>query len=157
MEDVLEAFGRAHPAARRAARVQAPALARLAHDAPRAVDVVVELAGAGDPAVGVLVAGPQCVRDLAQQLADAIVDRVDLVGGAAVAQRRPHEQVHEQSHGDPDAGVKQPRDEHAGVVARTGREDDERGRGGGRRLGPQAAYRAGEQADEDRDARATAR
>ena len=54
---------------------------------------------------------------LAQQLADAVVDGVDLVGGAAVAQRRPHEQVDEQADGDADAGVEQPRQQHARVVA----------------------------------------
>ena len=105
----------------RAARVAAPALARLAHDAPGLLDVVVELAGALDPAVDVLVVRRAQRRGhVAQQRADAVVDDADLVRGGAVAQRRPHEQVHEQADRDADARVEQARDEHAAVVAVAG-------------------------------------
>ena len=67
--------------------------------------------GALDPVVDVLgrAAAPQRAGDVAQQRADPVVDGVDLVRGAAVAQRRPDEEVHEQADRDADAGVEQPR------------------------------------------------
>ena len=77
---------------------------------------------------------------VAQQRADAVVDSADLVRGGAVAQRRPHEQVHEQADRDADARVEQPRDEHAAVVAVAGGQHDERGGGRRRRLGAQPAH-----------------
>ena len=147
VQELLEALRGFHSPAGDAARVQAAALACLPHDAPGAVDVGVELARARDPDLR----APPRLGHLGQQLADAVVERVDLMGGAAVAQRRPHEQVDEQADGDADAGVEQPRQEHARVVARAGGQHHERGGRRGRGLGPQPAHRAGDQADEDRE------
>ena len=77
---------------------------------------------------------------------------VDLVRGAAVAQRRPHEQIDEQADRDPDAGVEQSRHEHLAVVARAGGEHDERGRRRRDRLRAQPVHRAGQQGEQDRHA-----
>ena len=60
------------------------ALARLPEHAAALVDLLVERLGPLDPPVGVRAGVAQPGADLAQQLADSVIDDVDLVGGAAV-------------------------------------------------------------------------
>ena len=98
------------------------------------------------------VAGAQGAGDLAQQVADPVVDDVDLMRGAAVAQRRPHEQVDEHADRDADPDVEQPRGQHPAVVAVARGEHDDRRRGGRGRLAAQPAHGAGGQADQHGEA-----
>ena len=68
-----------------------------------------------------------------QQLAEAIVDDVDVASGGPVAQRWPHQQVHQQAHRDPDPGVDQPVRQHPAVADVAGGEHDHGSRGRGHR------------------------
>ena len=72
--------------------------------------------------------------------------------GAAVAQRRPYEQVDEHADRDADPDVEQPRGQHPAVIGVAGCEHDDRGRGGRGRLAAQAAHGAGDEADQHGDA-----
>ena len=84
----------------------------------RPVDVMVELAGAGDPpSMSRAYSRPHHDGHVAQERADAVVDDADLVRRGAVAQWRPHEQVHEQADRDARCPYRAARDEHAAVVA----------------------------------------
>jgi hypothetical protein len=99
------------PRGRRAAQVQAAALARLAEDRPRVGDVLIERAGPLDPALRLLrlAPGAHVAGDVAEQGAQSIVDDVDLARRRAIAQRRPDQQVDQQADDDPDQRVEQPR------------------------------------------------
>jgi hypothetical protein len=108
------------------------------------IDVVVETVAAHDPVLGQL--GPpfpsELSSDVGEQQSGTARDEIDLLSGAAVAQRGPHEQVNEQPDGDPHAGVQQPRAQHHAVVAVARGQHDDRRRRSRRRFCAQPPQRA---------------
>ena len=153
-EQRREVVGRAHAVGRAAARVQPPALARLADRRPRGVDLVLDVARALDPLLGVVLraALAQPLGHVGEQRADPVVDPVDAPRRGAVVQRRPDEQVDREPDGDPDHRVEQPGEQHRGV-ARVARQQHHERRGRrGRGLRAQAAGGARQHAHEQHDA-----
>ena len=144
--------------ARRALHVQGGALAGLAHHRPGAVYLAVDLAVRSTP-LGVLgVAGGEPGGDVAQQVADLVVDvvhRRDRRAGGV--QRRPEDRIGQQPHPHADPGVEQAGDQQA-VVGVPGGDDDQPRRRDRRRLRAHPGQGAEQQPDHDhRDHRGGAR
>ena len=89
-----------------------------------------------EPAVEILVGGTcgEAVRHRDEQLADAVVQRVDRRDRRTSTQGRPHRDVDHQADRDPDAGVGQPLDQGDVLPGGACGEDDQRGRRHRRRL-----------------------
>lgn len=70
----------------RPTRVQPSTLACLLDNGPCTVDVAVEFIGSGDPAVDIIfrISPLQLCGDVGEQIADAVIDDVYVVGGAPV-------------------------------------------------------------------------